>query len=206
MPDWKEAVRERLRGLNLEGAREDEIVEELAQHLGDRYAELVAGGAAEDQALRSVTDELAGGDLLAQGLRNARQPLEVERLAVGASGERACWAEYGTTSGWPAASSGQSRIQPDGDSAARLGVAGNTAIFSVFNGLFLRPLPFPGSDRLVDLNEAAPSGTSPRWAFRTRTSGPGAAGTPLSTAWVLLECGANLSDSSGLARRIDTAK
>jgi len=38
MPDWKEAVRERLRGLNLEGAREDEIVEELAQHLGDRYA------------------------------------------------------------------------------------------------------------------------------------------------------------------------
>jgi len=45
MPDWNEAIRERLRGLNLDGAREAEIVEELAQHLGDRYAELIGGGA-----------------------------------------------------------------------------------------------------------------------------------------------------------------
>jgi predicted permease len=39
-----------------------------------------------------------------------------------------------------------------------LGIAGNTAMFSVFNGLFLRPLPFPSPDRLVNLDE-----TAPRW-------------------------------------------
>src|SRR5689334_3479415 len=37
-----------------------------------------------------------------------------------------------------------------------LGVAGNAAIFSVFNGLFLRPLPFAEPAQLVDLDETAP--------------------------------------------------
>jgi len=37
-----------------------------------------------------------------------------------------------------------------------LGIAGNTAMFRVFNGLFLRPLPFENPEQLVDLNETAP--------------------------------------------------
>ena len=39
-----------------------------------------------------------------------------------------------------------------------LGVGANVAVFSLINGLFLRPLPFPDPDRLVYLNE-----TAPRW-------------------------------------------
>ena len=37
-----------------------------------------------------------------------------------------------------------------------LGIAANTAIFSVFNGLFLSSLPYPEPQRLLYLNEAAP--------------------------------------------------
>jgi len=38
-----------------------------------------------------------------------------------------------------------------------IGIAGNAAIFSLVDGLFLRPLPFEEADRLVDLNERAPN-------------------------------------------------
>src|SRR5215471_1667947 len=49
-----------------------------------------------------------------------------------------------------------------------LGIAGNAAIFSIFNSLFLRPLPFAESDRLVDLDE-----TAPQWKLRyVGISGP----------------------------------
>lgn len=37
-----------------------------------------------------------------------------------------------------------------------IGVAGTTAIFSVFNGLYLRPLPYQEPERLVNLDEKAP--------------------------------------------------
>ena len=36
------------------------------------------------------------------------------------------------------------------------GIFGNAALFSFFKGVFLSPLPFAESERLVDLDEAAP--------------------------------------------------
>jgi len=49
-----------------------------------------------------------------------------------------------------------------------LGVAGNAMIFSIFNSLFLRPLPFVDSDQLVDLDE-----TAPQWKLKyVGVSGP----------------------------------
>jgi hypothetical protein len=44
MPDWPQHVRPRLASLRLSPTRENEIVEELSQHLDDRYRELIAGG------------------------------------------------------------------------------------------------------------------------------------------------------------------
>jgi putative ABC transport system permease protein len=37
-----------------------------------------------------------------------------------------------------------------------LGISGSVVIFSVFNALFLRPLPFKDAERLVNLDEVAP--------------------------------------------------
>src|SRR6266540_2947651 len=45
MPDWKPEIRQRLAGLQLAPTREAAVVEELAQHLDDYYAELLASGA-----------------------------------------------------------------------------------------------------------------------------------------------------------------
>ena len=41
-------------------------------------------------------------------------------------------------------------------SVLAIGIAGTTTIFSLFNGILLRPLPVPDQERLVDLDETTP--------------------------------------------------
>jgi hypothetical protein len=41
VPDWKDAIRERLASAKLDPVSEADVVEELAQHLDDRYQELL---------------------------------------------------------------------------------------------------------------------------------------------------------------------
>ena len=63
MADWKPEIRRRLANLQLLPTREAAIVEELAQHLDDCYAELLAGGATEDAAYRAALAELSESEL-----------------------------------------------------------------------------------------------------------------------------------------------
>jgi hypothetical protein len=78
--EWAEHVRPRLSSLRLSPSRENEIVEELAQHLEDRWCELVAGGAGEDEATRLALAEFREGNLLAKymaPLQQARTPAPI---------------------------------------------------------------------------------------------------------------------------------
>ena len=80
MPDWAEHLRPRLSSLRLSPARELEIVQELSQHLEDRWRELVAGGASEDEATRLALGEFREGNLLAQylaPLQQAQTPIPI---------------------------------------------------------------------------------------------------------------------------------
>src|SRR6185437_4115424 len=58
MPDWRRIVRERLTGLQMEGASQSDVTEELAQHLEDRYREYRSGGADEQEACQKAQAEL----------------------------------------------------------------------------------------------------------------------------------------------------
>src|SRR5207245_1949967 len=64
MNDWRDAIARRLDGLQLPPAREAEVVEELSQHLDDRYRELRSAGASESTARREALSEIDDGDLV----------------------------------------------------------------------------------------------------------------------------------------------
>src|SRR5258708_189570 len=73
MPDWAPEVRARLSPVRLSPAREAEIVEELSQHLEDRWWELVAGGEDPDVAAQMAIAEFRGTEILARYLAPLRQ-------------------------------------------------------------------------------------------------------------------------------------
>ncbi len=57
MPDFKKMVRDRLRDCGLSPMRECEIVDEISQHLRDRYEALLSNGANEDAAEREIIED-----------------------------------------------------------------------------------------------------------------------------------------------------
>src|SRR6266545_4912714 len=73
MPDWPGEVRARLSSLRLSPTRESDIVQELSQHLDDRWRELIAGGASVDEATRLTLAQFRGDDVLAKHLAPLRQ-------------------------------------------------------------------------------------------------------------------------------------
>ena len=71
--DWRDHLRPRLAGLRLSPTREAEIVEELSQHLDERYEELRAGGAGDAEARRLAIEELREPGALADHMRSLGQ-------------------------------------------------------------------------------------------------------------------------------------
>src|SRR5215475_15501528 len=83
MPDWKHEISRRLAHLQLAPAREAAIIEELAQHLDDCYAESLASGATEAEAYRQTLGELIGSELLARELRRMERQVPQDPIVLG---------------------------------------------------------------------------------------------------------------------------
>ncbi len=159
MPDWKPVLRARLSALSLRPERLAEVVEELSQHLDERYDEMCAAGhpAAEAERLaRGEADSLELPDRL-QRLDQARQPQPPDLPPA----SRAWWQDilYDLRYALFAL-----RRQPGFAAVAiltlALGIGANAAIFALVDATVLRPLPLPDPARVLFLSERTE--TSPR--------------------------------------------
>src|SRR5688572_1218193 len=155
---WAREVRERLSTLRLPPAREAEIVDELSQHLDDRYRELIAGGASSEEAARAALADFRSGNVLAQQMASLRQAQAAPVVTPGGPGGHFVGGlgqdlRYAARTFWK---------QPGFAAAAvltlALGIGATTTIFSVVYGVLLKPLPFHEPERLVSVRQYAPHG------------------------------------------------
>jgi predicted permease len=156
MPDWAAHLRPRLSSLRLSPAREHEIVQELSQHLEDRWRELVAGGASDDEATRLALAEFREGNLLAKylaPLQQAQTPVPITSGVATGHVLRDVWLDvrYAART---------LRRRPAFTVAVVLTLAlvigANTATFAALNSVLFNPLPYPDADDLVAVWNRAP--------------------------------------------------
>src|SRR5581483_2690695 len=128
----------RLRALFYRRAMDAEVDDELRDHLEREAEKYQRAGLAPNEAMRRARLALGGSEQVKQQCRESRGTKFIEDLLQDL---RYAMRSFAKTPGLTVLIV----------LSLAIGIGANTAIFSVVNGLLLRPLPYPHADRLAIL-------------------------------------------------------
>jgi putative ABC transport system permease protein len=149
-PDFKNEVRQRLARLNLEPTREAAILEEISQHLEQRFEELLAQGVPAEAARAAVLTELSESGRLEKELLQVEKQVRFEPALPPAASLRATLSRMERDLRYAFRAL---RLNPGFASVAilslALGIGANTAIFQLLDAVRLRTLPVKNPQELA---------------------------------------------------------
>ncbi|MBP7778689.1 MAG: ABC transporter permease [Acidobacteria bacterium] len=161
MDRWRRELDGRCTAAVLEPFVREEVQREIAEHLEDRFDELVQGGASVDDADRAVVGEMPDSDairrlarsrqahrLLPPAVTTASAPIDGRRHRLAALGRDLlyAWRSFRRDPTFTIAAIG----------TLALCLAANTAVFSVVDTVLLRAVDVPDGGRLVQLGNIYP--------------------------------------------------